>query len=156
MLIPGRPHRSQGCVGRHSAPCRLHLSPSLLPKLASPRTVSREEVPKHVGDRSSTPTLGSCETPARHGLKDPASEHPSGNTAMMGFPQGSTTLRPLRCEKHSVSSTPCPAPTTEPATSTGSCHGPDVSRSHHWLSGNFHRFLLVVLSTLRADNLHTA
>ena len=113
-------------------------------------------MPKHVGDGSSTLTLGSCETPARHGLKDPASEHPSGNTAVMGFPQGSTTLRPPRCEKHSLSSIPCPASTTELATSTRSYHSPDVSHSHYWLSGNFHRFLLVVLSTLRADNLHTA
>lgn len=52
-----------------------------------------------MGDGSSTPTLGGCETPARHGLKDPASEHPSGNNAMTGFPQGSTTLGPPRCEK---------------------------------------------------------
>lgn len=67
---------------------------------------------------------------------------------MTGFPQGSTTLGPPRCEKHSLSSTPCPAPTTEPTTPTWSRHGQDVSRSRFWLSGNFYRFLLIVLSTL--------
>lgn len=175
MRTPGKPLQQE--QGPHNTPStcssrggpagakaasegtRLPANPASLPQCSPrwhPTELSAENRCPNVGDGSSTPTLGGFETPARHGLKDPASEHSSGNTVMTGFPQGSTTLRPPRCEKHSLSSTPCLAPTTEPATSTRSRHGKDVSRSRYWLSANFCRFLLVVLSTLRADNLHTA